>query len=408
MIYLIKVLNEEKGNFMENANEKKYRLSNFELLRIIAMLLIVFAHFAVHGIEHYSYSDAYELWKTGSVINQFFTASLNIGGDVGVALFFMISGFFLIRKEKASVIKVTLEGLFYGLFALILFGISYICGYKPVEIDTTNEIKWLLLAILNPMTGGSWWFLSSYVILMLFVPIINKALNRINKRGFFLFLLLGWIIFLIDSTLDGAYFSIERGLFFYLVGAFISLFVDKQKSQKKLPFYLMIILVLFLCAIFTSYYSMLFSLDSTTTSKVIVKILSITKISFLSIGIAISLFLIFYSFTFQNKIINRISSTMFGIYLIHESIIGRSVIWRGIFKMDNYYSSNLFPLYSVLIVLCVFLVCSAIDFIRQICFEKWAIKYTNKLIQGFKEKYFLDFKSNSIQSLPKANENLKN
>lgn len=391
---------------MDTTVETK-RLSNFELLRIVSMVLIISSHFAGHGIEHGLDSNAYELWESGSIINKFFTTSLNIGGGIGVALFFMISGFFLIHKEKASILKVSLEGLFYGLFALLLFGISYLCGYKVAEVDNISKIKWLLLAILNPMTGGSWWFLSAYVILMLFVPLINKVLHRVNKNGFLLLLFLGWIIYSIDATLGGTYYSIERGVFFYSIGAFISLFVEKEKIKNKIPILLLIIIVLWAGAIFVSYYSLSYKLDSATKSKIIGKIFSVTNNSFIYIGIVISLFLLFYSFTFQNKIINKISSTTFGIYLIHDSLIGRSVIWIGIFKVDTYYGENLYPIYAILIVLCVFLLCSAIDFIRQFCFEKNAIKLANKLILGFKKKYFLVFEDNSLKSLPK-NDEIKN
>ena len=75
------------------------RESNFELLRILAMLMIVASHYAVHGI-------GFDNWTTGSLVNRWCIAFFFSGGEIGVALFFMISGYFLIIKEKISVKKV--------------------------------------------------------------------------------------------------------------------------------------------------------------------------------------------------------------------------------------------------------------------------------------------------------------
>lgn len=92
------------------------RQSNFELLRIIAMLMIVASHLACHGVQHVLDENiAYAAYDSGSLANKIFTSFLNPAGTVGVALFFMITGFFLCKKEKGSIKKVTLEAAFYSL-----------------------------------------------------------------------------------------------------------------------------------------------------------------------------------------------------------------------------------------------------------------------------------------------------
>lgn len=56
------------------------RSSHFELLRIVAMCMIVAAHYAGHGVRHVSIPLLNEVWLSGSSINQAVT-SLLIPGE---------------------------------------------------------------------------------------------------------------------------------------------------------------------------------------------------------------------------------------------------------------------------------------------------------------------------------------
>ena len=60
---------------------EKRRQSNFELLRIISMLMIVASHLGSHGVQHQLDPDtAFEIWKTGSLLNRVVTSALIPGG----------------------------------------------------------------------------------------------------------------------------------------------------------------------------------------------------------------------------------------------------------------------------------------------------------------------------------------
>lgn len=91
------------------------RMSNFELLRIIAMMMIVFSHFVQYGLMRNGYQGAFEIWYSQSVISQLVTSSLALG-SVGNGIFFMITGYFYSQKNKISLKKI----FFTTLFLLIL------------------------------------------------------------------------------------------------------------------------------------------------------------------------------------------------------------------------------------------------------------------------------------------------
>ena len=95
---------------MENKTIKT-RESSFELLRIFAMFMIVAHHLSVHGVQQVSFDSRYLSYTNGSFFNQLFTCFLIPGGKVGVALFFMITGFFMCRKENSSVNAKSIMGV---------------------------------------------------------------------------------------------------------------------------------------------------------------------------------------------------------------------------------------------------------------------------------------------------------
>ncbi len=74
--------------------KKSKRNSNLELLRIIAMLLIVAHHFGIYAIGY----------SNGNSLSDYYNAVFYSFGKVGVVLFMMISAYFLcdrsVKRER--------------------------------------------------------------------------------------------------------------------------------------------------------------------------------------------------------------------------------------------------------------------------------------------------------------------
>lgn len=67
---------------------KKKRNSNIELLRIIAMFLIVMHHYSIHGFD----TSALQEMPDRLVVDWFMA-----GGKVGVVIFVLISAYFMVN-----------------------------------------------------------------------------------------------------------------------------------------------------------------------------------------------------------------------------------------------------------------------------------------------------------------------
>lgn len=88
--------------------------------------------------------------------------------------------------------------------------------------------------------------------------------------------------------------------------------------------------------------------------------------SIVAIVFCVSLFYCFINMkSTYNKFINIISSTTFGIYLLHENNNIRSFLWNSVFHTSKYVMSNLLLLHVIFAVVSVFVVGAFIDYTRQ-------------------------------------------
>lgn len=159
----------------------KERRSNWELLRIVAMIMIVYAHLSCHGVMHVTdATHAYELWATGTFANRCFASLMSAGGRVGVALFFMLSGYFCLNREKPSVFRTTSLVAFYVLvlsIACILISTWDIHVSGLTRLFVVRATK-AMLACVAPISWGGYWFVTAYVLLMLVSPLYNVFLKN--------------------------------------------------------------------------------------------------------------------------------------------------------------------------------------------------------------------------------------
>ena len=90
---------------------KVERLSNIELLRILAMLFVVLHHIVCHGMKLYEPPVTF-IERTAIVFDAFLV--------VGVNLFVLISGYFSIKLSWKSFLNLALICIFFRYFSTIV------------------------------------------------------------------------------------------------------------------------------------------------------------------------------------------------------------------------------------------------------------------------------------------------
>lgn len=272
--------------------EKLDRSSNFELLRIFAMLMIVFYHLFMHG-------------NGGNLINAPFSANkivlwfIGSWGIIGVNVFVLISAFFLVDKEFkiVRIIRLYLCVIFYEL----VFG-GWMEGFSVTII-----IKSLLSPILS-----RYWFVSAFILMLIASPFMNSHIkNASNLNLKKLSIALFCIVFVYHTIYQNA--SIGKWAIFvgiYFITALIKRNINEALEISKKPI-TKIILVSFILVIFIN---VLFFNKIASENKALLE-----KYSPLMLILAMALFLHFYKYRFTNSLINKIGGLTLGVYIISEN-----------------------------------------------------------------------------------------
>lgn len=190
------------------------RNSSFELLRVILMILIVYHHAITHGLG----LDSFAPWSNNSLIIKDEEMNLyllmNNLAVYAVNTFVIISGYFSIRSSWKKARNLLLMVLFYTLLFTTLPSI--------LRQDYTNALFSLLIVSHTP-----YWFITDYLILMLFAPLLNKTYDEFDEKTMkcftfviiFIALYLGWLW---GNNIDTSGYNFFHFIVLYGIGRAIS------------------------------------------------------------------------------------------------------------------------------------------------------------------------------------------
>ena len=221
--------------------EKAKRQSNFELLRIFAMVLICLAHVQQHGSQpiltgDYGYFGQPIIYKRLLVFE--IGSSL---GAIGNGLFIMISGYFLnsnLNINTGKIAKKLLLLLGFAVTALIIANAVWIYFFKKEELTFGIVTK--------SDFNGNWWFVGYYFLVILAAKLFfNKFTAKLTQSQFKSLLLTVLAVSqftrsggLLDN-LAGGLRTLSIGVFFFLLGGYIAKY-NPFKNLKTYSIFLII------------------------------------------------------------------------------------------------------------------------------------------------------------------------
>lgn len=151
--------------------EKSKRQVNYELLRIIAMFMVVTLHYLNHaGVLPEAGGGMNGKNIAGMLIESFCIVAVNV--------YVLISGYFLVEAGfKVKRIAVLLcQILFYALLIpLIMMGTGMFAGGE--EGGAYGLIRYIF-----PIQTEHYWFATSYVLMYLFTPVMNIAVRNMSRK----------------------------------------------------------------------------------------------------------------------------------------------------------------------------------------------------------------------------------
>lgn len=343
----------------------KQRDSNIELLRVVAMLMIILHHYCLNsGIQELI--DVKHL-TSNAVLLQL----MSVGGKLGINIFFLISGYYLVNSKFKiqHIIKLLAEVIFYTLLVAIFL---HVIGYRY----TIREYLQMI-----PVLFGVNDFVPVYLLLYLIFPYINRLVNIISKKEYSLLLAVLLFYFVIEQSVfnQNTWNYFGWGITVYMIGAYIRRFEIEKKSLHYGIFTIMSfgvlwggILIFDLLHIDNSHINWYyFIVDSNKLTMIVPAVCLFLFFSKLHIN---------YSF-----LINELAACSFGVFLLHTANSTlRSWLWGDLLHVKEFFDSEILVVHALVSICLVYAVGSIIDVLRRKFLEPKVISFLmTKFINGY-------------------------
>lgn len=342
---------------------ERKRQANFEILRVLAMAMIVVMHYMLKG------GIAVPMSENGSLVNH---AAWLIEAFCIVAAncYVLISGYFLVEAEWKlnKLIMLAAQVLFYSLL------VPVVC--IPLGIGNVAEwsiYEWIFAVL--PLQMDHYWFATSYVLLFMLVPVLAPGVRQLSKKQ--MQITIGVLLFYYCVIKSISPILLSTDNYGYDLGWFICLFLIAAYIRLHgIPFFegkgkSFIIYVFCSVGIFGISAIAGFICRQTGALKYYMD-MPYCYNYFLTLTGAVALFYLFKQIEFKEsglvRLICRVAPYTFGIYLLHENMAVRD-LWPVWFGVEGVKDSLLFIPQLLFAVIVVFGFGIVVDFIRKKIFQ---------------------------------------
>lgn len=345
----------------------KQRDYGIDLLRILAMLMIITLHILYHGgiLDNAFYLYYRKAWF------------LEVAAYCGVNLYALISGYVgVTHKWKwANIWQLWLQVAFYSVGFSVLF---YFYTPTTFSLETVG-LETILISIF-PVTSQAYWYFTAYVGLFFFMPFLNTYLNQMSKKQLQFFVIAIFFTFsLMPTIFGGDPFKLSGGYgvlwlaFLYIVGAYF------RRFPLQFRFHRIVGILIYAVCVFATWYCKIY----VPALEVLVNYTSPT-IFLASIGLMMT-FANMKMPTKLGSIVTNISVLTFGVYLIHDNNLVRAYYISNRFTKLLSEDLQIFPFYVIRNAFIIFAICAVIEFVRNKVFK---LLKTKELCNKIEEKIF--------------------
>lgn len=333
---------------------KMVRQSGIELLRIIAMYLIVAHHMVVHNSFDFLGQP-----------NSFRKVTLSLfeyaPGKIGIALFFIASAWFLssgtssLKKTCRKIWILEREILFWSIAALILQFI-----FDPTSV----RLQQIVMALFPTITQ-LWWYTTCYALFLGFLPFISVSLRNLGRRSHKKLLIVMIAVWGCASFVPYAELNIGLNLigfvYVYTLVTYYRWYMLRIDDKT-------ITIVACICAVMLLTWSisleLLYSYLQADEYQALSRVMD-REWSLPILGLSFGIFIVFSRMQFHSRVINAIASLTLGVYLITDHPFVRDILWTHWFAFEKYYQTRFPIVYFLSIVTLVFIGTLVLEAIRK-------------------------------------------
>lgn len=300
--------------------EKPARNAGIDLLKLVAMLLVVVFHCVqtlggLHpklDVDQSAFLDANIATLDPLNIVLVFLWGL---GALGNILFLLCSIWFLTSSKTTKYQKI-FQLLLDTFFISILFLAGYLIGGSDLSFKE-------ILGCLLPTCFANNWFVTCYLLLYLIHPLLNMALEHMSKRfSLHLSIILSTLYLVVCTVLPGKYFTNDLVIFvvIYIVVGSIQKWKVYALDKTSLNVVMIIggLLGYTILILGSEFVGVRFGLFQDAQTRYA------SDGNIFLILIALGVFNLFRKMSFKSKPLAFLASHTLFIYLIHENILFRT------------------------------------------------------------------------------------
>lgn len=349
--------------------QRKMRNSSVELLRIIAMYLIVASHYCLFALDTRTLP-----FGVSQVVLQ---CTLAAGGKVGVVVFFGITAWYLSDKGglKASLRRIWMMEREMLFWSLALVTVSLV--YRPDLVSTTT-----IATAFFPLASSIWWYPTAYAIFLVFFPFLGGGLKLIGQNAHRTLAIVMFVIWTCVAgffPFEGLGFggSFTSFIYLYVLITYYRWYMETWSVRQGWTCFGIGFAV---NAVWTVIWDLIYRL--TGYGAAIQSGLQGTEYKLPVMMMGFGLLVVFTQQQFSSRLINFIASSTFGVYLISEFPLVRTTLWNAVIWTRDLAATPLLIIYGIFIPLAVYLMCALFDFFRRGLFQLTIDRHVG---QGFEK-----------------------
>lgn len=372
----------------EIQNTRKSRDSNIELLKILAILLIIISHWCqtLSGGEETGNVPvlcAINLSLATTNIKYLFLSFCRYFGSIGNTLFFVCSAWFLIDSDtnkKQKVLSMLLD--VWLVSALILFTVSF-----DIDVELHGS---MILKCLLPTTFSNNWYITAYIIFYLIYPALNKLINTWNQKTHLSVIAIALFVYCVWYPLFkewGASLYLNQIIMWviiYFAIAYMKRYLNDFCQNAKANVLLFVLSLL--CIIGSIAITNFLGLRHAFFNDRLLQYITTQNLFVITLGI--SLLNLFKMINMQSKFVNIVSSLSLLIYIIHENILIRR-FYRPIVlnKIYEIYGNSHIIFWIFALAIATFIISAMIAFLYSKTLQKLTRRMSNEIYPMLVDKY---------------------
>lgn len=363
------------------------RESGIELLKIVAIFLIVISHvvqtLTTNNVDISYQNYVIDIEKATTNISNIILLIFRHFGIWGNSLFFIASSWFLLKNTTYKK-----EKCFFMILEIMVVSILILCMTNGI-LQMSGGIKIsakIVIKSIFPTLFGNNWYMTCYLIFYPLSPFLNEIINKMSQTQLFRSSFCLTVMYLFLGLISGFFFTSRLIVWvaIYFLIAYIQRYDMEFANNKKNNIILFVfnafclvglILVTEIAGLRIDFFEDKMTYWMNNCNPFII---------FMSIG----MFNLARHVHFTNRFVNYISSLSLLIYIIHENIILRTyfrpAMWNYVYIKYGY--SNMFAWIFIFVIL-IFLSSIIIAVIYSATIQKLVKKISNQLYTLLRKKY---------------------